>query len=160
MNRQRREWIVLGALFVLALLPLRLTARSFPHLTLTMYNSRVWQAQDGLPQDTIQALAQTPDGYLWIGTSGGLIRFDGTRFVIYTRDNTPVFLDDSVWSLRASRDGTLWVGTEGGGLLRYRSGVFRAFGVDDGLTNGFVRAIFDVLEISSNGWTTVLRFPM
>jgi len=61
MNRQRREWIVLGALFVLALLPLRLTARSFPHLTLTMYNSRVWQAQDGLPQDTIQALAQTPD---------------------------------------------------------------------------------------------------
>ena len=143
MNRQRREWIVLGALFVLALLPLRLTARSFPHLTLTMYNSRVWQAQDGLPQDTIQALAQTPDGYLWIGTSGGLIRFDGTRFVIYTRDNTPVFLDDSVWSLRASRDGTLWVGTEGGGLLRYRSGVFRSFSVDDGLTNGFIRAIFE-----------------
>ena len=54
-----------------------------------MYHSRVWQAQDGLPQDAVQALAQTADGYLWIGTSGGLIRFDGDRFIIFTRDNTP-----------------------------------------------------------------------
>src|SRR3979490_3482900 len=102
MNRQRREWIVLVALFVLALLPLRLTARSFPHLTLTMYNSRVWQAQDGLPQDTIQALAQTPDGYLWIGTSGGLIRFDGTEFRSFKHTNTPEFREDSILQLFVS----------------------------------------------------------
>ena len=53
------------------------------------YTRRVWQTQDGLPENTVQAFAQTPDNYLWIGTSGGLVRFDGAGFVVYDRDNTP-----------------------------------------------------------------------
>src|SRR3974377_1049813 len=52
------------------------------------YTRRVWQTQDGLPENTVQAFAQTPDGYLWIGTSGGLVRFDGASFVVYDRGNT------------------------------------------------------------------------
>ena len=44
------------------------------------YTIRSWQSQDGLPEETVQAFAQTPDGYLWVGTSGGLLRFDGARF--------------------------------------------------------------------------------
>jgi len=107
------------------------------------YSRRVWRSADGLPEDFAQSLAQTQDGYLWIGTSGGLARFDGVSFAVFNRENTPAFLDDSVYSLLVARDGTLWAGTEGGGLVRYKDGRFRAFGAAEGLTNGFVRVIYE-----------------
>jgi ligand-binding sensor domain-containing protein/signal transduction histidine kinase len=107
------------------------------------YSRRVWRSADGLPEDFAQSLAQTQDGYLWIGTSGGLARFDGVSFVVFNRENTPAFLDDSVYSLLVARDGTLWAGTEGGGLVRYKDGRFRVFGAAEGLTNGFVRVIYE-----------------
>jgi ligand-binding sensor domain-containing protein/signal transduction histidine kinase len=107
------------------------------------YSRRIWQSADGLPEDFAQSLAQTPDGYLWIGTSGGLVRFDGIRFTVFNPHNEPAFHDESIYSLLTSADGTLWAGTEGGGLIRYRAGSFRAFGSSEGLTNGFVRVVFE-----------------
>ena len=107
------------------------------------FSRRVWQTADGLPEDFAQAIAQTPDGYLWIGSSGGLVRFDGARFTVYNSQTDPAFHDDSVYSLLVSRDGTVWAGTEGGGLIRLRNGVFRVYGAQEGLTNGFVRAVFE-----------------
>src|SRR5262249_29909448 len=107
------------------------------------YSRRVWRSADGLPEDFAQSLAQTQDGYLWIGTSGGLARFDGVSFVVFNRENTPAFLDDSVYSLLVAKDGTLWAGTEGGGLIRYKDGNFRVFSRAEGLTNGFVRVIYE-----------------
>jgi len=99
--------------------------------------------QDGLPEQVVQALAQTKDRYLWIGTTGGLLRFDGASFVLYNRENTPVFTDNNIFCLTVSRDNSLWIGSEGGGLIRYRDGVFRAFSRAVGLTNGFVRAVHE-----------------
>ncbi len=107
------------------------------------YTRRVWQVQDGLPENTVQAFAQTPDNYLWIGTSGGLVRFDGAGFVVYNRDNIPAIRENSIFCLLAGRDGSLWAGTDGAGLLRYRGGVFRSYRAPQGLTNDFVRAIFE-----------------
>jgi ligand-binding sensor domain-containing protein len=107
------------------------------------YTRRVWQTQDGLPENTVQAFAQTPDNYLWIGTSGGLVRFDGAGFVVYNRDNTPAIRDDSIFCLTTGRDGSLWAGTDGAGLLRYHNGVFRSYRAAEGLTNEFVRAVFE-----------------
>jgi ligand-binding sensor domain-containing protein/signal transduction histidine kinase len=107
------------------------------------YTRRVWQTQDGLPENTVQAFAQTPDHYLWIGTSGGLVRFDGARFVAFDRENTPEIHEDSIFCLTVARDGSLWAGTDGGGLVRYQNGVFRAYSAADGLTNGFVRAVYE-----------------
>ena len=107
------------------------------------YSRRVWQSADGLPEDYAQALAQTADGYLWIGTSGGLVRFDGVHFAVFNGGNQPAFRDDSIYALLTTRDGTLWAGTEGGGLVRYKDGSFHAFGEAEGLTNGFVRVIFE-----------------
>jgi ligand-binding sensor domain-containing protein len=46
-------------------------------------SAHVWRVRDGLPQNAVQALAQTPDGYLWIGTNGGLVRFDGSKFRLF-----------------------------------------------------------------------------
>ena len=107
------------------------------------YSERVWKLEDGLPEQVVQAFAQTPDRYLWIGTTGGLVRFDGERFLVFDRENTPAFVENNVFCLTVSRDNTLWIGLEGGGLIRYRSGVFRALGAGDGLNNLFVRAVYE-----------------
>jgi ligand-binding sensor domain-containing protein len=107
------------------------------------YSRRVWQSADGLPEDFAQAIAQTADGHLWIGTSGGLVRFDGVRFTVFNSTNAPAFKSDSVYSLATTREGAWWAGTEGAGLVRYEDGAFRTFGPADGLTNLFVRALFE-----------------
>ena len=106
------------------------------------YTDRIWQMQDGLPEQTVQAFAQTKDRYLWIGTTGGLLRFDGGRLVLYDRDNTPAFTENNIFNLTVARDGTLWIATEGGGLIRYKDAVFRSFSAKDGLLNDFVRAVY------------------
>jgi len=99
--------------------------------------------QDGLPEQVVQAFAQTADRYLWIGTTGGLARFDGEHFLVFDRENTPAFAENNVFCLMVARDNTLWIGMEGGGLIRYRNGVFRAFTPGDGLNNPFVRTVLE-----------------
>src|ERR1700730_17407893 len=98
----------------------------------TEYSHRIWRIEDGLPQNKIQAITQTPDGYLWIGTSEGLARFDGVRFTVFDRTNTPALQDDSILALTTARDGSVWIGTEGAGLLHYQNGSFRIFGAKEG----------------------------
>src|ERR1051326_526337 len=110
------------------------------------YTRRVWQTQDGLPENTVQAFAQTPDNYLWIGTSGGLVRFDGADFAVYHRDNTPAIRDNSIFCLTVGRDRRLWAGTDGAGLLRYKNGAFRSYRAAEGLTNDFVRVVFETRD--------------
>jgi ligand-binding sensor domain-containing protein/signal transduction histidine kinase len=106
------------------------------------YTSRTWQMQDGLPEQTVQAFAQTKDRYLWIGTTGGLLRFDGARLVLFDRDNAPAFTDNNVFCLTVTSDDALWIATEGGGLIRYKDGAFRHFSGKDGLLNDFVRSVY------------------
>ena len=107
------------------------------------YTRQVWHIQDGLPEETVQAIQQSPDGYLWIGTTGGLSRFDGSRFVTWSRNTQPALTENSVFCLLEARDGSLWLGTEGGGLIHYEHGVFHAYGPRDGLTDGFVRSVIE-----------------
>src|ERR1700677_1124834 len=107
------------------------------------FTRKLWQTQDGLPEQTVQAFAQTSDHYLWIGTTGGLVRFDGARFTVFDHENTPEIKENSVFTLMASRDGSLWIGTEGGGLVRYQAGQFRSYGSQEGLSDGFVRALHE-----------------
>jgi ligand-binding sensor domain-containing protein len=114
---------------------------------LDLYTERTWQMQDGLPEQIVQAFAQTADRYLWIGTTGGLLRFDGERFALYDRENTPAFRDNNIFCLTVTADNTLWIGTEGGGLIRYRDGLFQSVTPRNGLTNAFVRGV----QQDSNG---------
>jgi ligand-binding sensor domain-containing protein/signal transduction histidine kinase len=109
---------------------------------LQSFTQRTWQMSDGLPEQIVQAFAQTQDRYLWVGTSGGLLRFDGAQFVLYSRDNVPAFTDNNIFCLTVSNDGSLWIGSEGGGLIRYRDGKFQSFSSADGLLNFFVRVVF------------------
>ena len=114
------------------------------------YTQHVWQASDGLPEQTVQAFAQTRDGYLWIGTSGGLVRFDGVHFTVFDRQNTPALNENSIFCLMVSRDGALWIGTEGGGIARMIDGRFQSWTTRQGLSNDFVRALFQ--DASGTVW--------
>jgi ligand-binding sensor domain-containing protein/signal transduction histidine kinase len=105
------------------------------------YTIRSWQSQDGLPEETVQAFAQTQDGYLWVGTSGGLLRFDGARFRLFAHENTPAFGENSVFCLLAGRDGRLWIGTDGSGLIEWQNGAFHSYPVAQGQAADFVRAL-------------------
>lgn len=113
------------------------------HGAVTGYARRVWHVEDGLPEDIVQAFTQTSDHFLWIGTTGGLVRFDGAQFVVFDRDNTPALYENSIFCLLAASDGTLWIGTEGGGVVSYRNRSFRLWRKADGLTNGYVRALHE-----------------
>jgi ligand-binding sensor domain-containing protein len=80
--------------------------------------------EEGLPDGEITAIAQTPEGYLWIGTPKGLARFDGTRFRAYQPRNTPEFKDASIANLLTDNAGRLWIGTADGTMLRWSAGKF------------------------------------
>ena len=70
-----------------------------------------WDSDDGLPASRFYALARTPDGYLWIASEAGLVRFDGARLVTLTTQTVPALGDNHISSLRADTNGVLWVGT-------------------------------------------------
>jgi signal transduction histidine kinase/ligand-binding sensor domain-containing protein len=84
-----------------------------------------WDTDNGLPSSTVTSIAQTPDGYLWVGTYNGLARFDGARFVTFDPVNTPALTRTRVQGLYRDANGTLWINTFRGGLTSYRAGVFR-----------------------------------
>jgi ligand-binding sensor domain-containing protein len=92
-------------------------------MPLGQYGHDVWTSDSGLPQNSITAILQTRDGYLWLGTQEGLVRFDGVRFTVFDTRNTTDMPDDWIQTLLESKDGTLWIGTVTG-LARYRSGEF------------------------------------
>ena len=88
---------------------------------------RTWQTEDGLPQNTVVAITQTRDGYLWVGTLAGLARFDGLHFQTFDAVNTPCMRDERIVSLFEDSRGTLWIGHESGDVTCFRNGRFEAF---------------------------------
>src|SRR6202035_3444030 len=78
-----------------------------PGKSLTQYTRTVWTQEHGLPQDTIRAITQTSDGYLWLGTDEGLARFDGYEFIIFNKDRGDL-PSNSITALAAGGDGVLW----------------------------------------------------
>ena len=93
----------------------------------------VWTSEDGLPQNSVTSIAQTPDGYLWLGTLAGVARFDGARFVVFDEENTPALNSSRIVYLHVDRQGNLWVRSEFGDLARWTDGRFRKFTAEDGL---------------------------
>jgi len=102
-------------------LPHRLFAQAVEE---TSYVQRIWTTEDGLPQNSVTALARTQDGYLWVGTLQGLARFDGTRFTTFEASTTSGLEGDRIFSLLEDQSGTLWINTESGQLSSYQAGHF------------------------------------
>jgi ligand-binding sensor domain-containing protein/signal transduction histidine kinase len=136
----RFKWIgVALALSLLAGLP---ASALDPGRRLTQYLQRIWQTRQGLPQSSILAIHQTRDGYLWLGTADGLVRFDGVRFT------SPEDLDGlalpkmSVRQLAEDSRGGLWIATSNAGIFRIENGSVARFSRPDGLPSDNVACLF------------------
>ena len=92
-----------------------------PALDVSEYAHTAWKVRDGIVKGTVGSIAQTPDGYLWLGTEFGLLRFDGVRTVPWQAPQGQHLPSNSVFSLLAARDGTLWIGTSKG-LASWKDG--------------------------------------
>lgn len=93
-----------------------------------------------MPQDTIRAIAQTADGYLWLGTDEGLARFDGYEFTIFSKTDGGLPAN-SITALAAAADGSLWIGTSNG-LALYRGGQFRTYTTKSGLPDDAITSLY------------------
>jgi ligand-binding sensor domain-containing protein/signal transduction histidine kinase len=131
------RWLAIVALVLLASVQIALAQT-------TRYTRTTWRSQDGLPENVVQSLVQDRDGYLWVGTTGGLTRFDGAQFTPFNGGAAQTLPVNSIYCLLMARDGTIWAGTDGGGLLHIAgSRVIKTFAAPDGLTDAFVHSIYE-----------------
>jgi signal transduction histidine kinase/ligand-binding sensor domain-containing protein len=108
--------------------------------------------ENGLPQNTVQALAETQDGFVWLGTEAGLVRFDGVEFQTYDRNSAPALPGSDIRCLLAAPDGALWIGTNTG-LARWKDGAFRVFTTNDGLPGNGILALGEDPDGEFRVWT-------
>ena len=112
-----------------------------PDIAISQLIHDTWGTKQGLPNRRVNAFAQTPDGYLWVGTAAGLARFDGVRFAVFPSARYPQIGNDDIRSLLADRAGNLWIGTYGGGLTRLADGKFTRYTTRNGLASDIVYRI-------------------
>jgi len=110
-----------------------------PSHDVNQYSHTSWKIRDGFTRGTITSIAQTPDGYLWLGTEFGLLRFDGIRNVPWQPPSNQQLSSTTIMSLLAARDGSLWIGTLNG-LARWKDGQLTQYAELAG------RYIFKILE--------------
>jgi signal transduction histidine kinase/ligand-binding sensor domain-containing protein len=101
------------------------------------YGVDFWREPEGFSQSRVRAILQTRDGYIWLGTDGGLVRFNGESFTAFTTQ-TGALKDNEVWALEEDSDGGLWIGTYGGGLTLLKNGQFQTFTMAEGLPDDVV----------------------
>lgn len=141
MERSPKEsltWLLVFLLIAAA----RLTALN-PSRTLAQYQVQNWQWEQGLPSNAMHALVQTADGQLLIGTTRGLVKFDGTRFTPVPVDPADINANDAVISLLVARDGTLWIGTNHDGLVANKGSLSHAYKTADGLAGNSVQSLYE-----------------
>ncbi len=125
-----------------------------PAKNLRQYVLRTWTSEQGLPQNSIRAMLQTHDGFLWIGTRGGLARFDGAGFILYKAGAPNSIPSESITGLAEDRDGSLWI-SSAGGLTRYRNGHFHNYTSRDGLPGNSIWRI--AADPSGGVWAATRR---
>ncbi|MEM1403720.1 MAG: diguanylate cyclase [Pseudomonadota bacterium] len=113
-----------------------------PNFLPTQYLLDVFGKEEGLPSDTVWVSTEGPRGYLWVGTRGGLVRFDGRNMSVFNRENTDAFRANEVRELAWTHDNELWIGTYGGGITVMNGGEFSTITTEDGLASDVV---FDIM---------------
>ena len=91
--RRLRQFSVAAAVLLLAITT---SPALDPNRSLSEFGHQSWLTENGLPQNTVQSIVQTQDGYLWIGTQEGLARFDGINFTVFDKENTPAFKSNDI----------------------------------------------------------------
>ena len=121
-----------------------------------------WNTRDGLPPREIESLAQTPDGYLWLATRAGLVRFDGVAFRVFDAANTPGWTRGMVRAVTVAPDGQIWIGTDGDGFGTFRDGRYTRYNIEAGTpkwsqTTALCYARDGSLWVGGQGEHSVLR---
>jgi ligand-binding sensor domain-containing protein len=121
------QWMLLflffGKVQYAFLQPRPLPELLFPKGETSEYVVSQWQLNDGLPQISVNALLQARSGYLWLGTFGGLVRYDGVTFHTFDRSTNPEMVSDRVIRIVEDGEGALWIGTESG-LMKFKNNRF------------------------------------
>ena len=142
----------LSHLYVAAALLLLACTRSFaldPNRSLNEFGHQTWLTENGLPQNTVQAIVQTRDGYLWIGTQEGLARFDGLNFTVFDKENSSAFKSNDIRFLHEDQQGRLWISTSYGLVCRH-NGQFTSFTVNEGLPDNSIGPVVE--DTIGNVW--------
>src|ERR1035437_8707788 len=121
----------------------------------SQFSFDVWQVRGDLEQNPVTAVVQSREGYLWLGTYTGLLRFDGVRVTVFDSASTPGLLNSRVTSLYEDRDGVLWIGHETGDLTRLSGGGFRPMG----RARGWVGGALEAIRTDENGDLWLLNDP-
>lgn len=126
-----------------------------PNRAILQFGRRVWQTDEGLPQNTVRSILQTRDGFLWLATDGGVARFDGVQFTVFNRRNTPQIHSNEIHSLDQDTRGVLWISTANG--LTYFDGTkWSVLTVQDGLPSNDISSVYEdrqgvIWIVTSNG---------
>src|SRR5215207_5280919 len=137
--RRRRHVFLPGLVVYMILVSCPSAFALNPELEVSQYAHTLWRIRDSFPKGEISSIAQTPDGYLWLGTESGLFRFDGVRHVQWRPPANQELPSNWIFSLLVTRDGTLWIGTAKG-LASWKDGKLTQYAELAG------RYIFKLLE--------------
>ncbi len=118
------RWVAVLALACFTLVAASPASALDPKRAIAQYVQNTWRVEEGLPHNSVRAIWQTRDGYLWLGTYAGLARFDGVRFKVFDTRNS-VLTNNEIRTIHEDENGVLWVGTTAGGLYRMEKGVLR-----------------------------------
>jgi len=124
-----------------------------PRLEVNQYAHTAWMIRDGFVKGGIRAISQAPDGYLWLATEFGVVRFDGIRAVPWEPPGDARLPSSDIWSVLAARDRSLWIGTSKG-LVRWKAGRLSHYSE---LSGKFVGRLFE--DRSGTVWATSLGVP-
>ena len=138
------RWLAL--MLAMPLLASRALAIS-PALSLDQNIIRNWGVDQGLPQGTVYALAQTTDGFIWAATQEGFVRFDGSDFLTYDKASVPQIHNNMTLALLSARDGSIYAATNGGGLVHVQGRRVTSYEVAQGMPSDSATALYE----SANG---------
>ena len=143
-------WQLLGTVIILQLFCCYLWGLD-PHKSVDRYLEDKWDISDGIPSNTVLSINQTPDGYLYVGTSKGLVKYDGVKFSIVRFAGKEKIYSQEIRDLFVDGEGTLWIGSKAGLIsYRYKTGQFKTFTKDDGIIGDGIRRIKD--DMKGNTW--------
>ena len=141
MFSRRRQFVCLVFMVWSNLLPL-FSQLLDPDKQITQYSHEYWNDEENLPSRAILDIEKGPQGFLWLATFEGLVRFDGKQFKVFNTANTPALKSNSIWALHRDRQNRLWIGTNGGGAtLMVPSEGWKHYGKEDGLADQVIRVI-------------------
>lgn len=133
-----RRWLRACLVLILASVAWRGESQSIDNFLI-----QSWETDQGLPQNHGTSIVQTRDGYLWFGTYNGLTRFDGERFTVFNKANSPGLSSSRITSLYEDREGTLWIGHDTGELSQLRDKRFKSVPIQKHWLGGSVVSILE-----------------